>query len=204
MRYRTTVVVLAALGTLIGAATPRAVRAESAKDKLENTMERAKDKAAATAKDAKTAVKDSWITAKTKIALFADERVKGHEVHVDTKDGVVELSGAVESGAAKQAAEEIARKIDGATSVRNELRVVPPTARETTRASDTQIARAVEARIAKDGELGRVDAHASRAGVVTLTGEVPNITAAARASEMARSVPGVNAVKNELTVLQAK
>jgi osmotically-inducible protein OsmY len=38
---------------------------------------------------------------------------------------------------------------------------------------------------------------------VTLTGEVPSITASARASEMARGVSGVRAVKNELTVRQA-
>jgi osmotically-inducible protein OsmY len=40
-------------------------------------------------------------------------------------------------------------------------------------------------------------------GVVTLTGEVPSITAAAKASEMARHVPGVKSVKDELTVHQA-
>jgi osmotically-inducible protein OsmY len=34
--------------------------------------------------------------------------------------------------------------------------------------------------------------------VVTLTGEVPTITASARASEMARGVPGVKSVRNEL------
>jgi len=35
--------------------------------------------------------------------------------------------------------------------------------------------------------------------VVTLTGEAPSITAAARASEVARQAPGVRAVKNEMT-----
>lgn len=37
------------------------------------------------------------------------------------------------------------------------------------------------------------------AGVVTLTGQVPTISASAKASEMARGVPGVRSVKNELT-----
>lgn len=37
------------------------------------------------------------------------------------------------------------------------------------------------------------------AGVVTLTGEVPTIGSSAKASEMARGVPGVRSVKNELT-----
>jgi osmotically-inducible protein OsmY len=34
--------------------------------------------------------------------------------------------------------------------------------------------------------------------VVTLTGQVPTIGASAKASEMARGVPGVKSVKNEL------
>ena len=32
---------------------------------------------------------DSWITAKTKIALFADSRVKGSDINVATTDGAV-------------------------------------------------------------------------------------------------------------------
>jgi osmotically-inducible protein OsmY len=37
------------------------------------------------------------------------------------------------------------------------------------------------------------------AGVVSLTGQVPTVGASAKASEMARGVPGVRSVKNELT-----
>ena len=40
------------------------------------------------------------------------------------------------------------------------------------------------------------------AGVVTLSGSVPSINASAKASEMARAVPGVKAVKNELALNQ--
>ena len=40
--------------------------------------------------------------------------------------------------------------------------------------------------------------------IVVLSGQVANITAAARASEMAHKVDGVKAVKNELRVNQAK
>ena len=39
--------------------------------------------------DEKTAMNDSWITAKTKIALFADSRVKGSEIKIETTQGLV-------------------------------------------------------------------------------------------------------------------
>jgi osmotically-inducible protein OsmY len=50
-----------------------------------------------------------------------------------------------------------------------------------------------------DAQLKKVDVR-SDAGVVTLTGEVPNINASAKASEMARAVTGVRSVKNELAL----
>src|SRR5689334_24688765 len=63
---------------------------------------------------------DSWITAKTKIALFADSRVKGSDVSVATTDGAVIIRGKVDTDAAKQAAESIAKGIEGAKTVKND------------------------------------------------------------------------------------
>ena len=37
----------------------------------------------------KASLEDSWVTAKTKIALFADARVKGTQINVETKEGLV-------------------------------------------------------------------------------------------------------------------
>ena len=178
------------LGAFIAVA-PCAVQAQTTKDKAKSTTE-----------DAKTAVTDSWITSKTKIALFADERVKGTQVSVDTKDGVVHLRGKVDSNEAKQAAAEVAKGVEHAKSVKNDLQVVPPAARKAVDANDKDIDKAVESRLAKDAQLKKVDVRTD-GGVVTLTGEVSSITAAAKASEMARHVPGVKSVKNELTVRQA-
>jgi hyperosmotically inducible protein len=178
------------LGAFIAVA-PCAVQAQTTKDKAKSTTE-----------DAKTAATDSWITSKTKIALFADQRVKGTQVSVDTKDGVVHLRGKVDSDEAKQAAAEVAKGVEHAKSVKNDLQVVPPAARKAVDANDKDIDKAVESRLAKDAQLKKVDVRTD-GGVVTLTGEVSSITAAAKASEMARHVPGVKSVKNELTVRQA-
>jgi len=171
----------------------------SAQSKTEET----KDKAKSMTHDATTAVSDSWITAKTKMALFADERVKGLQVAVETeKGGIVHLRGKVDSAEAKAAAADIAKGIDGVKSVKNDLQVVAPEKRDMVEAKDADIKKAVQSRLSKDSQLKGVDVRAD-GGVVVLTGDAPNITAAARASEVAREVPGVKSVKNEINVKQA-
>jgi len=192
----------ATIVTALLAAGPLAAAAQTMKEKAESKMEEAKDKAKATGQSAKTMASDSWITSKTKIALFADERVKGRQVSVDTQKGVVHLRGKVDSEEAKTAAADVAKNIEGVQSVKNDLQVVAPTARKEVNANDKDIDKAVEARMKRDTQLKKVDARAD-SGVVTLTGEVPTIGASAKASEQARAVPGVKSVKNELTVAQA-
>jgi hyperosmotically inducible protein len=195
MRYGKTMTTITILTALLAAA-PLTAGAQS-------KMEEAKDKAKGMTRDAKTAVSDTWITSKTKIALYADERVKGTQISVDTmKGGVVHLRGKVDSAEAKSAAGDIAKGIEGVQSVKNDLQVVPPASRKMVDAKDADIDKAVKARLSKDMQVKSVDVRTD-SGVVTLTGEVPTIIASAKASEMARNVPGVKSVKNELTVRQA-
>lgn len=170
---------------------------EGAKEKAKETTEKATDKVKETTQEAKTQVTDSWITSKTKIALFSDDRVKGTQVKVDTMKGVVTLRGKVDSEEAKSAAAEVAKGIDGVKSVKNDLQVVAPTERKAVAANDKDINARVEQSLKKDPNLKKIHARTD-AGVVTLTGEAPNITASARASELARGVAGVHAVKNEV------
>jgi len=167
---------------------------EKTKSKTESMTSKAKDMAS----EAKADVSDSWITSKTKIALFADERVKGRQVHVETDKGMVSLRGKVDTPEAKAAAEDVTKGVEGVKSVRNDLQVVPPAEQKAVAADDKEIKKSVESRLKADSQLKKIDAR-SDAGVVILTGEAPNIGAAARASEMARYVPGVRSVRNEMT-----
>jgi hyperosmotically inducible periplasmic protein len=200
MRYATMMAV-ATVAALVAA--PVAAPAQTLKDQARNTLGQAKDRVEGATEKATTAVKDRWITAKTKIALFADERVQGREVHVDTENGVIALRGNVESGTARDAAVAIAKGIEGARAVRNELRVVSATPPRAVR-PDHDLAQAVRSRLSQEANLRTVQVRGGDGGVVTLTGEATDIDAAARASELARGVPGVTAVKNDLTVLQTK
>jgi hyperosmotically inducible periplasmic protein len=184
-------------------AVPLTAGAADKSDKASGTMDKTTDKVKETTNEAKGAVSDSWLTSKTKIALFADDRVKGKDVRVETMGGQVFLRGKVDSQEAKSASEEIAKSVEGVKSVKNDLQVVAPTARKTVEANDKQITKSVETTLHKDASLKKIDVRTD-AGVVVLSGEVANITASAKASEMAHRVDGVKSVKNELRVAQAK
>jgi hyperosmotically inducible protein len=71
------------------------------------------------------AVSDTAITTKVKSALAADVGLKTMtNVHVETdNDGIVTLKGEVASADQKKHAGEVAKKVNGVKSVKNELRV---------------------------------------------------------------------------------
>lgn len=186
---------------LMGGPALNNAAAQTTGEKIEKKAEDLKDKTKSAAKDAKTGVTDSWVTAKTKIALFADDRVKGRQVHIDTKDGVVSLRGVVDTAEAKAAAAEIAKGVEGVKSVRNDLQVVKPADQKMVSVTDKDLAQQVQSRLQKDAQLkaSKIDVRVD-GGVVTLKGEVQDIGQSARASEVARQVAGVRSVKNELDV----
>jgi hyperosmotically inducible protein len=68
-------------------------------------------------------VDDGVITAKVKAALISDPNVSGHDVNVQTREGVVQLAGFVDSGDQKAKASEVTRHIAGVRQVDNQLEV---------------------------------------------------------------------------------
>ena len=151
--------------------------------------------------DEKTPINDTWLTAKTKIALAADGRVKGRQVDVETTKGQVMLRGKVDSDSAKQAAEDITKRLDGVRTVKNDLEVVAPSTRDAVEDKDDAITKRVKEHIAMDSHLNKADiAVQTNAGIVSLTGEVNDIMTSANASWTTRQIPGVKSVKNDLTV----
>lgn len=69
------------------------------------------------------AMNDGMITAKVKAALIGDSRTKAHQIDVNTREGIVQLGGFVDSAGAKTAATEVAESIEGVKSVQNKLNV---------------------------------------------------------------------------------
>jgi osmotically-inducible protein OsmY len=66
---------------------------------------------------------DPWITMKIQSKYFLDPEVKGYRIDVDTRDGLVTLTGEVASEALRKEAEQIARETEGVRKVVNQLTV---------------------------------------------------------------------------------
>jgi hyperosmotically inducible protein len=69
------------------------------------------------------AVDDGIITTQVKSALLADPNVKSFDIAVVTRKGEVQLSGFVDSQAQIDRAIAIAHKVDGVTSIGNEMSI---------------------------------------------------------------------------------
>jgi hyperosmotically inducible protein len=68
-------------------------------------------------------ISDDTIYDKVRISLASDIDVKGGNLKVDVKDGVVTLGGAVENQGVKDKAAHIAKKVKGVKKVINNLEV---------------------------------------------------------------------------------
>lgn len=60
---------------------------------------------------------DAWITTKVKTQLLADSDVKGLDINVSTKDGVVTLAGRVPTTAMRDKAVSVTQGVKGVKAV---------------------------------------------------------------------------------------
>jgi hyperosmotically inducible protein len=69
------------------------------------------------------AIDDSTVTAKVKTALTESKETKAHDIKVETRGGVVQLSGFVSSETQKSAATKVAQSVEGVKAVKNSISV---------------------------------------------------------------------------------
>ncbi len=98
----------------------------SNKELTKADFDRDKAKYEAEAKEEKstigTGANDLWLWTKTRAALAATDELRDSTINVDVSNAVVTLRGSVGTAAQKTAAEKAA-KVDGVTSVKNDLKV---------------------------------------------------------------------------------
>jgi osmotically-inducible protein OsmY len=127
-----------------------------------------------------------------------DARVLPNEIGVSVKDGIVTLTGWVDSFLKRWAAEDAATRVAGVRAVANEVEVRLPTTAERT---DVDIAAAVTRALEWDAGLppDRIKVTVSK-GWVTLKGEVEYGFQRADAERVARRIAGVRGVTNLIVV----
>lgn len=105
--------------TSLPSAQERAENRQKLNDKLPTAEERAKNRDTVS-----SGASNATLTTKVKSALARDSGMGTMtSIDVDSDKGVVTLKGKVDTADAKKKAEEIAKKVEGVKSVKNQLRV---------------------------------------------------------------------------------
>jgi hyperosmotically inducible protein len=144
---------------------------------------------------------DVWISTQVRSGLLTAEGL-GHtgRIHIDTIDGRVTLYGTVANEAQKAKAEEIARRVEGTTSVRNLLQVVADDAKKGTALADKVIEKNVATVLKGDPALAdsQIKVRSVDNGVVLLAGTAKTLSDHLRALEVAARVDGVRRIASEI------
>ena len=106
----------AACAALTLVLAPAAWSADKAADKAPSRIDKAVEKT-------NEVIDDAAITTKIKAEYAKDKTVSAMKIHVDTDKGVVKLSGVAKSKEEASKAVEIAKRVHGVTSVKNDITV---------------------------------------------------------------------------------
>jgi hyperosmotically inducible protein len=156
--------------------------------------------------------KDAWITGKIEMVYTLNRHLNPFAIDTEVTEGIVHLTGKVESDIDRDLAGELAKGIEGVESVDNDL-VVDAQARTPASASasaerpfgawvdDATTTAAVKSKLLAnantDGLQINVD---TRGDTVTLSGEVASAEEKQLAEELARNTSDVREVENQLVV----
>ncbi|AKS82566.1 BON domain protein [Yersinia pestis 1522] len=145
---------------------------------------------------------DSAVTAKVKSALLEEKSLKSTDISVETSNGVVTLSGFLNSQAEIETAVEIAGNVEGVKSVSDKLHVKDQKSQSVSEyAGDAATSSSVKAKLLADDIVpSRKIKVETTDGVVQLSGDVENKAQSERAESIAKAVNGVKSVKNDLNI----
>ncbi len=170
---------------------------------------------------AERGVDDVMLTARIKTRMAADGRISPTRVNVDTVNGAVTLRGEVPTQQEKDAAEQVARAVEGVASVGNQITVNPavagsgiPTGNEIKEQAERALGDVNQDVKREAGEtflLGKIKARLAAAGygdvgvdveqgVATLSGETASEKDRIAVEAIVEKVEGVTKVNNRLAV----
>ena len=145
---------------------------------------------------------DGALTSAVSDALEESGIARTGEIQVESENGVVQLSGFVDSESTQELALRAASKVEGVGSVRNDL--VVRTSKPTTSESkdDTVIAARVRKQLQQEpGPEVAKDINVDvNEGVVQLSGFVESVEQKNRAADAVASIAGVKDIRNDIAL----
>lgn len=158
---------------------------------------------------------DVWVTAKIQSKYFLDDDVKGRNIDVTTNDGVVRLSGRVDTEAQHRQAVALARGTEGVKQVDDRLQVSKgapgasgvtpvrpvPGATIDNPTPDAWITTKIQSQYFVDPAVKMLAVNVDTSnGTVTLTGQVATDAERQAAERIAKDTDGVKRVVNRISI----
>lgn len=163
------------------------------------TQEATPNPAASTS--AGTEIDDTVVTTRVKSALFADPDIKSLDLQVETRKGMVQLSGFVNNQTQIDRALTAARGVAGVTSVENKLSIKDGPVTVGNVVDDSVMTAKVKTALLADPNVKSQDiAVITRKGEVQLSGFVDSQAQIDQAVAIAGKVEGVTSVGNEMSI----
>lgn len=146
-------------------------------------------------------IDDTVITAKVKSALLENPDTKSFDIKVETRKGLVQLSGFVNNQSQADGAITIARKIEGVKSIDNAMTLKEGKASLGNVVDDSIVTATVKSALLADPDTKSFEiAVVTRKGEVQLSGFVGTQAQIDRAAATVRGVAGVTAVINQIAI----
>jgi osmotically-inducible protein OsmY len=140
-------------------------------------------------------LEDDDITLAIDREFILDEAIEANMIDIETREGIVTLSGVVNNLLAKERALNIAESIKGVRSVVNNIAVKPVVV------DDSQIEENVELALFNDPAADSWEINVLvEDGVVTLTGTVESWAEKRLAEDVAKTVKGIVKIQNNLSI----
>lgn len=156
--------------------------------------------ALAHAQQQNAAERDDQVTTRVTEALM-QQGIANADIHVETNEGIVQLSGFVSSDAQKEAAELAASNVKEVAYVQNGL-IVHRGSTDAEQQGDRIIADKVREHLIREvspDDAAKIAIHVQD-GIVQLAGFVDSVELRDHAAALARNIEGVREVRNSLSV----
>lgn len=154
---------------------------------------------------------DAWIQGKIETTFALNRNLNTYAIDADVNNGVARLVGKVETDIDKDLAGQLAKGVDGVTSVKNDITVVDKSRVTATNTGehrtfgrfvdDATTTAAVKTKLLADKNIAgmKIDVD-TRGDVVTLAGQVATAEQKQLAEQIAKNTGDVKKVNNELVI----
>jgi len=148
-----------------------------------------------------TEIDDTLVTTKVKSALLADADIKSFDLKVETRKGVVLLSGFVDNQAQVERAMAATAGVPGVSRIENSLSIKVGSATPGNAVDDGIITTKVKSALLADPGMKSFDiAVVTRKGEVQLSGFVDSQAQIDQAVAITHKIEGVTSIGNEMSI----